>query len=54
MGIKDSRGLWNQLNDWGIELGMENYNLSNSKILTGDVENVLAINSSILITKITI
>ena len=54
MGIKDSRVLWNQLIDWIIELGMENYNLSKSKILTGDLENVLVINSSILITNITI
>ena len=33
---KYSTELWTQANDWIIELGMENYNLSNTKIIVGD------------------
>ena len=34
-----------------IELGMEHYILSNNRIIEGDLENTLAVNSIILLTK---
>ena len=34
-----------------IELGMTDYNLSNMKIIVGDLENDLAVNTIILLTK---
>ena len=36
---------------WIRELGMENYNLSNSKTVLGDLDNTTALNTIILITK---
>ena len=36
---------------WIIELGMENYHLSDSRIILGDLENALSINKIILMTK---
>ena len=39
------------MNNWIIELGMENYHLSNDNIIVRDLENALAINSITLITK---
>ena len=51
---KFSRELWGQINEWMIELGMGNYNLSNTILLIGDLENALAVNSIILLTKKTI
>ena len=43
--------LWNSVQNWIKELGMENYHLSNSRIILGDLENALSINTIILITK---
>ena len=37
-----------------VEIGMENYHLSNGKIVLGDLENALATNIIILLTKKTI
>ena len=48
---KVSREVWDSMNNWIIERGMENYHLSNEKIIVGDLENALAIKSIILITK---
>ena len=42
---------WNSVEEWIIELGMENYHLSNSKIILGDMENAMSINTIILMTK---
>ena len=46
-----SRDLWNSVQNWIIELGMENYHLSDAKIVLGDLENILSINTIILLTK---
>ena len=46
-----SRDLWSSVRDWIIELGMLNYNLSDSKIILGDLENALCFNTIILLTK---
>ena len=46
-----SKQLWLGVNDSIYELGMQDYHLSNMKIIVGDHENALAINSIILITK---
>ena len=46
-----SKALWAEVNNWIVELGMIDYNLSNMKIIVGDFENALAINTFILITK---
>ena len=43
-----SKELWCSVNNLIIELGMENYHLSNGRIIVGDLENALAINSIIL------
>ena len=39
------------MQNWIVELGMENYHLSDSKIIFGDLENALSINTIIVITK---
>ena len=46
-----SKELWCSVNNWIIKLGMENYHLFNGRIIVGDLENALAINSIILKTK---
>ena len=46
-----SRILWDNISDWIRELGMADYNLTTSRIIIGDLENALAINSIILPTK---
>ena len=46
-----SKALWAEVNNWIVELGMIDYNLSNMKIIVGDLENALAINTFISITK---
>ena len=43
--------MWSSARVWIEELGMVDYHLSNGRILAGDLENVLAVNSIILITK---
>ena len=53
-----TKKLWKEITDWIIELGMLDYNLTDRKIIVGDLENTLgdlentlAINTIILITK---
>ena len=46
-----SQGLWDSIQTWIRSLGMDNYNLSPSKIILGDLENATAINTIILMTK---
>ena len=46
-----SKQLWLEINDWIVEMGMRAYDLSNVKIIVGDLENARAINSIILMTK---
>ena len=43
--------LWNEVQEWIQALGMNNYNLSQSKIILGDLENAMSINTIILLTK---
>ena len=43
--------LWNEVQDWIQALGMNNYNLSQSRIILGDLENAMSINTIILLTK---
>ena len=43
--------LWNENLEQIRLLGMENYNLSQSRIVLGDMENAMAINTIILLTK---
>ena len=43
--------LWGRMEGWIFELGMVNYHLSNRRIVLGDLENALAINTIILLTK---
>ena len=49
-----SKELWFKVENWIIELGMENYHLTNSRIVLGDLENASSINAIILLTKLTI
>ena len=46
-----SQGVWDSIQTWIRSLGMDNYNLSPSKIILGDLENATAINTIILMTK---
>ena len=46
-----SRELWECVRDWIVEIGMPNYNLSDARIILGDMENAVCINSIILLTK---
>ena len=46
-----SRHLWTEVQDWIIEIGMVDYHLSNNRIIEGDLENALSVNSFILLTK---
>ena len=46
-----SRKLWSDVRDWIIQLGMTDYNISDMRKILGDMENVLAINCIILLTK---
>ena len=46
-----SQHLWTAVQDWIIEIGMVDYHLSNNRIIEGDLENALAVNSIILLTK---
>ena len=46
-----SRELWDGVRDWIVEIGMLNYNLSDTRIILGDMENAVCINSIILLTK---
>ena len=46
-----SKNLWSDINNWIVDLGMANYHLSERKGIIGDLENALAINTIILITK---
>ena len=43
--------LWNEVQEWIHTLGMDNYNLSQSRIILGDLENAMSINTIILLTK---
>ena len=45
------RELWGKTEGWIVELGMENYHFSNRRIVLGDLENALAINTILLLTK---
>ena len=46
-----SHGLWLDVGNWISELGMENYHLSDTRIIPGDLENASSINTIILFTK---
>ena len=46
-----SMSLWENVSTWIRELGMQDYNLTASRIIIGDLENAIAINSIILHTK---
>ena len=46
-----SQELWGNIQTWIRSLGMDNYNLSPSKIILGDLENANAIYTIILMTK---
>ena len=46
-----SQELWDSIQLWIRCLGMDNYNLSPSKIILGDLDNASAINTFILMTK---
>ena len=46
-----SMELWEKVTDWIRELGMPNYVLTASRMIIGDLENALAINTIILHTK---
>ena len=46
-----SKRLWSDVQDWIIQLGMTDNNLSDMRKILGDLENVLAINCIILLTK---
>ena len=46
-----SKHLRSEVNDWIVELGMLDYDLSHMKFIVGDVENALVIRNVILITK---
>ena len=43
--------LWENVTDWIVELGMPNYVMTASRMIIGDLENALAINTIILHTK---
>ena len=49
-----SRGLRLDVGNWRVKLGMENYHLSDTRIILGDLENASSINTIILLTKKTI
>ena len=46
-----SKNLWGSVRDWIEELGMQNYQISDSKIIIGDLENAACINTILLLTK---
>ena len=46
-----SMKLWDDVRNRIIELGMVDYNLSDTRKIVGDLENALTINSIILLTK---
>ena len=46
-----TRSLWDLVSEWIRDLGMPEYNLTTSRIIIGDLENALAIDSIILLTK---
>ena len=48
-----SKELWFKVENWIIELGMENYRLTNGGIVLRDLENASSINTIILLTKLT-
>ena len=43
--------VWSDVRNWIIQLGMTDYNLSDMREIIGDMENALAINCIILLTK---
>ena len=49
-----SKEIWSEIDDWIVELGMQNCTLFPLKIIPGDLGNALAINSIILLTQKTI
>ena len=49
-----TRELWCGVGNWIRGLGMGNYHLSNARIVLGDLENALYINTIILLTKTSI
>ena len=51
LGCCHSITLWKNVTDWIRELGMPDYILTASRIIIGDLENALAINTIILHTK---
>ena len=46
-----SRNLWGSVRDWIEEIGMPNFNLPDARIILGDLENAVCINSIIRLTK---
>ena len=46
-----SKDLWFEVQDWIVELGIPNYNITKEKIIMGELERSLCINSIILLTK---
>ena len=46
-----SRQLRREVNNWIVDLGMLDYHLSDTRIIEGNLENALAINRIILLTK---
>ena len=46
-----SINLWDEVQEWIQTLGMDNYNLSQSRIILGDMENAMSINTIISLTK---
>ena len=48
-----SKDLWDGVRDWVVEIGMPNYNLSDARIILGDMDNAVCINSilHVLLTK---
>ena len=48
---RTSRELWGDVREWIAEIGLPNYNLFDARIILGDMENAVCINSIILLTK---
>ena len=46
-----SKALWLSVQDWIIELGVPDYNITYVKIVTGELEKSICINSIIILTK---
>ena len=46
-----SKDLWFEVQDWIVELDIPNYNITKEKIIMGELEKSICINSIILLTK---